>query len=278
MNKKVDYHIHTVVSDGIMEPMEIIREAQTLGLAEISITDHDAVGAYKNFNLDLFSEAEACGVRLIAGTELDCHYQEAEIHVLGYHIDINNLALVNHLQQTQTQRKKRIAELVDAINLNLKEKIIDPTKIFIEYRDTFMKPHIINPLLESGRFETYRQAAAWLKNTVRVKTDVPKYPISDIIRLILQAGGMAILAHPAYYHKESGIDLRKMCAELKPLGLAGIELDYPYLGSSPHFTAESEVTKVLKELGQLAAEFSFVTTRGSDAHRVEQLRAFNSPK
>lgn len=46
MNNKIDLHIHTNCSDGLLSSYEIIDEALKVGVNTISITDHDTVDAY----------------------------------------------------------------------------------------------------------------------------------------------------------------------------------------------------------------------------------------
>ena len=40
-----DFHLHTLVSDGDLEPVALLREAHARGVTQLSITDHDALGA-----------------------------------------------------------------------------------------------------------------------------------------------------------------------------------------------------------------------------------------
>lgn len=46
VNKRIDLHIHSTVSDGVLEPKEIIDEAYKNGVSVIAIADHDTIEAY----------------------------------------------------------------------------------------------------------------------------------------------------------------------------------------------------------------------------------------
>ncbi len=55
MNKRIDLHIHTTMSDGVLSPKEVIDEAYKNGVSVIAIADHDTIEAY---NDELFDYAE----------------------------------------------------------------------------------------------------------------------------------------------------------------------------------------------------------------------------
>ena len=56
MQKRIDLHIHTIVSDGMLTPKEVIDEAHRNGVSIIAIADHDTVDAY---NDELFEYAKS---------------------------------------------------------------------------------------------------------------------------------------------------------------------------------------------------------------------------
>ena len=118
---KKDYHMHTFLSDGTPSPEELVRVCLDLKLDEISITDHDSIGAYPEV-LDL---ARGSGLRILPGAELDCTYGDLEIHMLAVGLDIDNAALNQHLSSIQAARKKRAGEQADAINRYHGRKVID---------------------------------------------------------------------------------------------------------------------------------------------------------
>ena len=54
MTKRIDLHIHTSISDGVLTPKEVIDEAVKNSVSVISIADHDIIDAY---NDELFVQA-----------------------------------------------------------------------------------------------------------------------------------------------------------------------------------------------------------------------------
>lgn len=92
--KYADLHIHSSYSDGCKTPEEIIDSAIKNKIKYISITDHDSISSQyvtRNSYDDLV---------IIPGIELSTEYNDMELHILGYFIDIENddlKSLVNEL-------------------------------------------------------------------------------------------------------------------------------------------------------------------------------------
>jgi len=275
--KNSDLHFHTLVSDGSANSLEMLTAASEAGLKRISITDHDAVGAYRYFHPNLFGLAQSMGMELIPGIELDTEYLDHEVHLLGYQIDIGNATLNTHLRKTQNDRRQRINKQILAINTHFGEAIISKEEILMPERDSVMKPHLIHDLLKTGRLgNDYRTVQQWLSDTIKVSVKVFKPTIKDAISLIHGAGGQAVLAHPGFLSVEHGLSLEHILRELKEFGLDGVELEYPYAGSSSFFPDSQTEAAVISEIRDLADRFSLFTTRGSDAHEPRQLAEFAS--
>ncbi len=281
MNRTIDLHIHTLVSDGTCTPLEMLSAAGDLGLAQVSFTDHDALGAYHHWG-DLCAKAGELGIELVSGIELDTHYpgperKDLEIHLLGYGFRLDDKALNSHLRRTQRLRRQKVQLQLAIINRFFGRKVIEPKKVLIPFRDTMMKPHMVHAMLEKGLFSEYREAAHWLGEIARVPIRVPKLPLPDAIAMIRAAGGEAVLAHPGYMIKESGVSLGSFLEEIIPFGLAGLEVDYPYFQEKepqPPFPDPASERAMVDGLRELAERFHLKTTRGSDAHDVEALKRF----
>ena len=290
MAKTCDLHLHPIVSDGTNTPLEMTTAAQAAGLNRISFTDHDALGAYRHFG-DMFVFAKGFGIELIPGIELDSDYMNREVHLLGYGFDLNDGALNHHLDSTQKLRKERVTLQIAIINRFFGRQVIDLNQVLfpspsslrtpnsylrteLPVRDTLMKPHLVHAMLNQGLFSTYRAAAYWVSQNAQVPVFVPKLPLADAIRMVRNAGGDAFLAHPGYLVRENGISLASLLEEIVPLGLTGLEVDYPYLGTSPAFSDVESEHKLIGELRALAGQFNLNETRGSDAHDVQALKKF----
>ena len=99
---EVDLHAHTVFSDGLFTPEELVAEAARLKLTAVAITDHDAVGG--------IDRAVAAGrqlqVEVVPGVEMSCNTNGVDVHVLAYYVDCTRLGIHPRLwQQVANQRR-----------------------------------------------------------------------------------------------------------------------------------------------------------------------------
>jgi len=273
---KKDYHMHTFLSDGTPSPEELVGVCLDLKLDEISITDHDSIGAYPEV-LDL---ARGSGLRILPGAELDCTYGDLEIHMLAVGLDIENAALNQHLTSIQAVRKKRASEQADAINRYHGRKVIDLETICARCQ-TFMNPHLIHAMMDQGLFDQYpvpdryKQASIWMKENIHVDSVIEKPTAEAIIRMIHRADGIAVLAHPGYYLK-NGHDVNQMVHDLKDMEIDGLEVTYPYYQEgSREFPTPAHEREAISILKDLAHRYELQETTGSDAHQIEQLRQFH---
>ena len=85
--EKIDLHIHTNCSDGMLSPKEVVDEAVKNGVSTIAICDHDTIDAYQE---ELFQYAKSKNIKLVVGVEISTKTNKSGIHVLGYNFDLEN--------------------------------------------------------------------------------------------------------------------------------------------------------------------------------------------
>ena len=100
MKRRIDLHIHSTISDGVLTPKEIIDEAVKNSIDTTSICDHDSIEAYTN---ELFAYAKKNNINLIKGVEISTH-DKVGVHVLGYNMDLNNQELIDTLYKLKNAR------------------------------------------------------------------------------------------------------------------------------------------------------------------------------
>ena len=135
MQKRIDLHIHTIVSDGMLTPKEVIDEAHRNGVSIIAIADHDTVDAY---NDELFEYAKSKNIKLINAVEISTKTKKAGVHVLGYNLDLDNEEFKERLKKVRNARHnylrdvaKKLEELEYYINVEELDKIEAVTKAHI---------------------------------------------------------------------------------------------------------------------------------------------------
>jgi len=260
-----DFHLHTLVSDGELTPVELVRLAAGRGVTDLAITDHDTLGAYVWERGAVFDESARLGLTLTVGIEMDADLDGMEVHLLGFGMDRADAALGAHLSRVHQTRVERARLEIGIVNALLGAEAIREADIFVPGRETLMKPHFIRPLIAQGRFATYDEANAWFHRHVRSGVDVPRPPLEDAIALVHGAGGWTSLAHPGYYEKD-GYPVAERLAVLRGMGLDGIELEYPYRSCSPHQWSLDEEEAFIAEVRRAADALGMRTTRGSDCH------------
>src|SRR5436190_14478078 len=229
----IDFHLHTLVSDGDLEPEALLREAASHGIKQLSITDHDSLGAYRWRDGVVFGEAKRTGFALTVGIEMDADLDGVEVHLLGFDVSLDGRALQEHLDRVREARFERARREIGIVNGLLGAGTISEAEVFAPGRETLMKPHFIHPILDKGLFPTYEEANAWYRKNVKAGVAVPKPSIADAIRFIKDAGGWTALAHPGYYQREGWAPVASRLSALRAMGLDGLELDYPYHACSP---------------------------------------------
>ena len=214
----IDLHIHSKsCSDGNLTVEELIEEAKIRNIALMSITDHDSIGCQERA-MALAKENE---IRYVCGVELNVTFSHQEyrngkpisLDFLGYQFDIRNKRLGSKLRQIGKYREERATRILEKLNAEfVKEGIEELTKNDLRaIRDTvdgvLGRPHIADYLVRKGIVRNLQEAF----DKYLVKCDVPKYPLylEEASRLVRDAGGIAVLAHPNDPHGTSLVSLTK---------------------------------------------------------------------
>jgi len=214
----IDLHIHSKsCSDGNLTVEEIVKEAKIRNIGLMSITDHDSIGCQEK----AMALAKKNGIRYISGVELNVtfshpRYNEGKsisLDFLGYQFDIKNKELKGKLQQIAEYREERAAKILDNINVEFEkvgiEKLTknDLREIQDSVDGVLGRPHIADYLVRKGIVRTKQEAF----DKYLVKCDVPKYPlyIEEASRLVRNAGGKLVFAHPNNPHGTSLVTLTK---------------------------------------------------------------------
>lgn len=240
-----DLHVHSAHSDGTNTPEEIVKLAKNAGLKTIAITDHDTING-----VSCAQEAgKFNGLEVIPGIEFTTEAYGAEIHMLGYFIDIKNITLLQTLDKIQKGRVDRIykiAEKLRALGLN-----IDADKIFeIAKNESPGRPHVAKALIAAKEVSTFKEAFdKYIDFNGPAYVSHYKLAPNEAIKLITDAKGIPVLAHPA------ASDRDEVIPDLIKEGLLGLEVFYP--------SHRWQQTKKYKDLAKV---YGLLITGGTDFH------------
>jgi len=268
----IDLHIHSKsCSDGNLTVEEIVKEAKIRNIGLISITDHDSIGCQEK----AMALAKKNGIRYISGVELNVtfshpRYNEGKsisLDFLGYQYDIDNKELKNKLHQIAEYREERAAKILDNINAEFEKEGIekltknDLREIQASVDGVLGRPHIADYLVRKGIVRTRQEAF----DKYLVKCDVPKYPlyIEEASRLVKNAGGIIVLAHPNDPHGTSLVTLTKSLPEQTEI----IEESFlRYIDGVECWHSRND-TLTTNHYIKFAKKHGLIMTGGSDCHQ-----------
>ncbi len=241
----VDLHMHSKHSDGAHTVDQLLAKAKEKNLAAISITDHDTLGAYPYAT----EEGKKLGIEVITGIELSCELNGHDIHILGYFLDHENEELAVVLKEVRKARMKRAEQMVR----NLNDMGIDlrfETVLRFAGDGAIGRPHIATALLHEEFTYSFKEAfEKYIGYDCPAYVEKMQVEPAEGFRLIKQAGGVPILAHPGVTKVDD------LLPKLLQDGLAGIEV-YHSEHSWP----------VRKHYAALCRKHHLLFTGGSDFH------------
>lgn len=269
----VDLHVHSNRSDGTYTPSELVAYAMEKGLAAFALTDHDTVDGLDeavsyaeklrqtlspkqaaNKNPSHPAPASPLVPEVIPGIEFSTEYQGQDVHIVGLYIDHHSQAFVKQLQEfvdSRTARNQKMCRL-------LQESGIDITyeALLKEFPDSVItRAHYAKYLLNHGYVQSMKEAFDRYVGD-RCPCYVPREKVTPVqaVKLILEAKGIPVLAHPILYHM-SDERLDTLTAELTAAGLKGIEAIYSTY--KPHEE---------RQIRALAQKYHLLLSGGSDFH------------
>lgn len=188
-----DLHLHTRFSDGTYAPEEVVAEARRHGLAAIALTDHDTVEGCA----PAAAACAAAGLEFVVGVELTAEQDGRELHLLGYGMEATSPDLLRALARFQNVRQQRIREIVARLN-QLGIALTAETVFALANCQSPGRPHVARALVAAGVCASLEEAFERFLKKHRPAW-VPKFKMSaaEAIALIHEAGGAAVLAHPA---------------------------------------------------------------------------------
>jgi predicted metal-dependent phosphoesterase TrpH len=243
-----DLHLHSLRSDGTEPPAQVMAAAHRHGVRTAALTDHDTTSGWA----EAADAATSLGMTFVPGMELSAKHQWRSVHLLAYLIDPDEPALRAETDRIRSSRLTRARTMADRISRDFDLGWAD---ILAHTSDgaTVGRPHIADALVAKGLVADRAEAFAHIlspRGDYYVSLYAP-HPVAAV-DLIVGAGGVPIIAHPA---GRAGLLPRPLLEELLDHGLAGFELGH-----------RENLDAGRRTLGRIARERGLITTGSSDYH------------
>jgi predicted metal-dependent phosphoesterase TrpH len=243
---KIDLHIHSTASDGSLPPAAVVDAARAGGLHIIALADHDTIAGVAP------AQQAAYGIlHVIPALELSTHHNGAELHMLGYFVDLANAALVQYAERARNARALRMREMIERLDaVGVRIEFEDVLAAAGERAHSLGRPHLARAMLQRGYVSTVSDAFdRYIGDNCPAFVPTRLISPAEAIELIHAAVGVAVWAHPR---------TDQLAAELSRFiewGLDGVECYRPRV---PHADSERMVA--------LTRDAGLLVTGGSDWH------------
>jgi predicted metal-dependent phosphoesterase TrpH len=245
-----DLHLHSNHSDGTESPAEVVAQAHAAGVRTMALTDHDRSTGWGEAG----DAAVALGMTFIPGMELSAKHEWRSVHVLGYLFDPEDDALRAETDRIRGDRIGRAERIVRNIGRDYDlqwDDVVAQTTLDA----TVGRPHIADALVARGIVRDRTEAFDGILHP-REGYYEPHYAPDPLtaVRLITEAGGVAIIAHPVTAGRDRMMPV-PFIEKLIAAGLGGFEIDH---------RENTEAGK--RMLHEIAAKHDLIVTGSSDYH------------
>lgn len=251
----VDLHCHSCVSDGTLAPAAVIERAVQHGVQWLALTDHDEVAGLHAAQ----TRARELNLGFIPGVEISVTWAHETVHILGLGIDPDNAVLHQGLLRTRGGRDVRAQEISQAL---AKVGIADAYHGALKYAgnpDMISRAHFARYLVEAKVCDSVSEVFG--RYLVEGKPGYVPHRwarLTDALDWIHQAGGVAVVAHPARYRLTT-LERSLFFDEFVAAGGEGIEVM-----TSAHSASE------VKTYIDMTRHYGLKASRGSDFHSPDE--------
>jgi predicted metal-dependent phosphoesterase TrpH len=248
---RIDLHTHSRASDGTQTPAELVHAAARAGLDVVALTDHDTADGWEEAG----GAAAQVGVTLVRGIEISTRFHGQGVHLLAYLPDPTYPPLVEQLDKVLAGRSSRVPAMLERLQSLGVEIEHEDVRRAARGTASTGRPHVADALVSRGAVADRSEAFHRYLNPGR-PAYVDRYaaPLVEMLRVVEEAGGVTVIAHPWGRHGREFPD-EATFDQLAGLGLAGIEVDH-----------QDHDAGARDRLRAIARNLSLVVTGSSDHH------------
>jgi predicted metal-dependent phosphoesterase TrpH len=245
-----DLHSHSDRSDGTLAPSEVVRLALSRDLEGVALTDHDTFDGLEG----AAAAATELGIELVPGIEFSAEHDGASLHILGYWVDPDDLGIEAELLRltgTRFRRGEMIVEKLRSLGFDISvDRVLE-----LAGGGAIARPHIAAAMVEAGIVADEKEAFDRFISDDGLAY-VPKHAMqpSDALRLIGDAGGVCVLAHPGMWRGTDTVP-DGLIEEMAEGGMVGLEVFHP-----------DHDDEMRAKYAAVAERLDLVPTSSSDCH------------
>jgi len=254
MTRRFDLHTHSTASDGTLAPAELVERAADAGVDVLALTDHDTLEGVSEAR----EAARRRGLVLVPGVEISVTWQGGTIHVVGLDVDPRAPGLTAGLAGQREFRDWRAREIGRRLERDAGISGAFDGALALSNGRLVSRTHFARHLVASGRAESVHGVfRRFLKPGKPGHVPGQWAPLGEAVSWIREAGGQAVIAHPARYPLTRN-KLRRLFGEFVEAGGVGLEVV-----SGSHSRDDQVV------MAAHASDFGLLASAGSDYHGPE---------
>jgi predicted metal-dependent phosphoesterase TrpH len=210
----IDLHLHTIASDGLHTPAQLVALVQAAGITVMAVADHDTLASVPELE-KLTREAE---IGFLPGIEITAVWLDHDVHLLGYFVDSRSTRLSAFLRDQRADRERRgrlMGQKLAALGMPIDiEPLVADAK-----GKALARPALARVLVEAGYVTSVQDAfdrflgddkPAWVKRSGATP--------AEVVALVNAEGGVVSMAHPGVTRRD------ELIPDLARSGLAALEI------------------------------------------------------
>jgi len=216
---RLDLHIHSTASDGALSPRDVLALSEAGRLDVIALADHDTTAGVRRLNRIGVRGA----IQVVPALEVSSTLDQRELHFLGYFVDPDAEVIRRHEERAVVLREKRMRGMIQRLgDQGIRVNIEAVAAAAGPERTALSRPHLARAMVEAGYVSTISEAFdLYIGDGHPAFLPTSLLSPEEAIRLVLDAGGIPVWAHPPEDRVES------LLPRLVQVGLRGLEVYRP---------------------------------------------------